>query len=217
MRRLLPEDARVIGVERFPVFPHAPPLTSLEWARLLVTNKYRTPIYSKGLALWYRLDDGRARKLLFRVVERPTSCDRQPGFVFVPGKSCVPGMLAAISTPAGTRKRLFEGGEVLGFTARLVNATGANSRDVLVFEGGWGTSATGVWRIFHARGRRLRQIFHLYAFDAAVRVKDGRVIVRRTLYRPKEMHCCATRYRIVKRRWNGSRFVVFSSRTKRIR
>jgi hypothetical protein len=102
---------------------------------------------------------------------------------------------------------------VLGLRFENGDLTGDGIPDALTFEDIGGSGACGTWRVVRLDASGASELFSKQTCDTDVRIVDGDLQMRESVYAPGDAHCCPSAYRTTTLRWDGQGWEIVRRRT----
>jgi hypothetical protein len=102
---------------------------------------------------------------------------------------------------------------VLGLRFENGDLTGDAIPDALTFEDIGGSGACGTWRVVRLDASGASELFSKQTCDTDVRIVDGDLQMRESVYAPGDAHCCPSAYRTTTLRWDGQGWEIVRRRT----
>jgi len=100
---------------------------------------------------------------------------------------------------------------VLGISVQVGELTGDDAGEYVTFEQTGGSGACGTWRVIVPTPGAAEEAFHRATCDTDIRIVNGALEMRTSVFAPGDPHCCPSAFRTSRFEWDGEAFVRVSS------
>lgn len=199
--KLIPDDARLLTVQRVAMSGGERPEIVVTWERLLGRNQARIPIKDNGLGLWHR--SRRGWRLAFHIHETPleeTTVGKCYGLGCYRSKDgsrlFTPTFVILVSWGSGIEAPLTPGGADSQFIrGRRADLVGGDNPDLFIVQDDTGSAGASIYRVLTWRKGAVHQVFRRVHGDGCIVPAKRALLVRGSVYRSGDSHCCPSLFK----------------------
>ena len=223
---LIPADARLLTTQRVAMSGGKEPEIVVTWERTLGRNRFGSRVKDNAIAIWHRY---RKRwKLAFQIHETPLEqsvvgeCHKVGCYRSMDGERQYTLTFVIIVSRAGplsesdTERPIVPAPDGQFIKARPVRIMGDDRPELFITQDSTGSAGVSIYRALTWDKRGVFQPFTKIHGDGCIVPADGHLLLRGSVFRHGDAHCCPSFLRYSQLTYNPKKFRFARVRTEKV-